>query len=158
VPPTLLGGRTTLRADYWNYIVRDTIAPLSDAAIFGDPTKFASFLVRCNAGDPAYTVKADTCKFGGGGNPIAYVLETNANLGDVKTSGIDVAVNWAAQTGFGTISLNYRGTYVLTYDFQRVPGEAFFSRRNRYFDGFPVLGYSHYLALTLEHDALTLQI
>jgi iron complex outermembrane receptor protein len=141
-------GSVTLGLDYWSYRLTDTIGTVSPNAIFGDPTTFSSYFVRCSAADPAFKPGTATCNFPGGtGDPLAYVLTNNANVGSTETAGVDLAIGWSTETPIGDVSIDYRGTYVNKYDFQRLPGAPFVSRAGVVLDGYPAIKYNHYLTL-----------
>jgi iron complex outermembrane recepter protein len=157
---SLAGGSVNLGLDYWSYRLTDTIGTVAPNAIFADATTFAAYFVRCQAADPAFTPGTLTCNFPGGtGNPIAYVLNINANVGQTETSGIDLAASWSTETSIGTLAIDYRGTYVTKYDFQRIPGTPIVSRAGVVLDGFPAIKYNHYLTLGWQKGpwATTLQ-
>jgi iron complex outermembrane receptor protein len=156
----LAGGSVKLGLDYWNYRLTDTIGTLAPNAIFGDPTTFSSYFVRCREADPAFKPGTITCNFPGStGNPIAYLLTTNANIGSTETAGVDLAVSWSTETSIGNLAIDYRGTYVNKYDFQRLPGTPFVSRAGVVLDGYPAIKYNHYLTLGWQKGpwAATLQ-
>jgi iron complex outermembrane receptor protein len=144
--------------DYWNYRLKNRIGSLVPAAIFDDPARFSSLIVRCSDADPTLRGSSSTCSFPAGGDPIAYVVQTGTNLGKTKTSGLDFLVDWTVDTRLGSIGLEYRGTYVLKYKYQRIPGEEFLSRKGRHLDGFPVIPYSHYATLSWSNDPFSVQI
>ena len=57
-----------------------------------------------------------------GGDPLADVINTNLNLGQMQTNGFDFQVNWnPATTPYGRFALGWRGTYVINYEFQKQP-------------------------------------
>ncbi len=148
-------GRGNLSVDYWNYEVTSTIGTLSPDAIFDNSEQFSSYIVRCSEADPLFRARSDGCRFPGGttGDAIAYVALNNANVGKTKTAGFDFTASWYSDTRFGNVGIGYRGTYVTKYDFQRQPGEPFFSRSGAYRDGYPVIKYNHYLTLGWERNA-----
>jgi iron complex outermembrane receptor protein len=144
----LTGGSVTLGLDYWNYRLTGTIGTLAPNAIFGDPNTFSAYFVRCRDADPAFKPGTATCNFPGGtGNPIAWLLTTNANIGSTETGGVDLAVGWSTETPIGNVAIDYRGTYVNKYDFQRLPGTPFVSRAGVVLDGYPAIKYNHFLTL-----------
>ncbi len=137
--------------DYWDYHLEQTISPLSEQAIFADPVKYADLFVRCSAVPVAERASHGACVIGGGGDPLAYIINTVENLGDTRTSGFDGTAEWTGpDAAFGRFGARYRGTYVSKYEFQREPGGQFFSRAGRYFDQFPVIRYVHFLTLSWE--------
>ncbi len=152
-------GALAIGADYWNYKLTDVIGTLSPNAIFADTTTFASYIVRCSAADRAFVASTIACTFPGGtGDPIAYTLTNNANVGAVKTAGIDVTAAWSKETQYGTFAIDYRGTYVTKYDFQRLPGTPFLSRAGVVVDGFPAIKYGHNLSLGWQKGAWALNL
>lgn len=145
--------------DYWNYHVKQTIGELSPAAIFGDPIKYADKFVRCDELDPADDTAYTNCTDFPNSRAIAYIEDRLQNLGDTKTSGFDVTLNWTGpETAVGRFGLDYRSTYIAKYEFQREPGGEFFRRAGRYFDDSAVLRYVHFLTATWVRGAWTTQV
>ena len=108
--------------DYWDYTVSTNIGLIGDTTIFNDPTKYANLFVRCQQADPARAATIGACSIPGG-NPLAYVINTNLNLGDTQTNGFDFSFNWnPGATPYGRFALGWRGTYVINYEFQKQPG------------------------------------
>ena len=147
--------------DYWDYTVSNNIGTIGDPAIFADPAKYANLFVRCSAADPARIPTIPGCNIPGG-DPLAYVLNTNLNLGDTKTSGFDIQVNWnPGATSYGRFSMNWRGTYVTKYEFQKEPGGAWFNPVGNYNIQFtddggspgPVIRFKQVLNLGWEMNA-----
>ena len=147
--------------DYWDYKVENNISTIGDPAIFGDPAKYANLFVRCSAADPARIPTIPGCNVPGG-DPLAYVINTNLNLGDTETSGIDWSINWnPSATPYGRFSLGWRGTYVTKYEFQKEPGGAWFNPVGNYNAQFtddgtspgPVFRYKQIVSLGWEMDA-----
>jgi iron complex outermembrane receptor protein len=143
-------GRPRLSVEWWHYDLTDTIGTLAGSSIFGDLARFGSYIVRCSQADPTLRAESYGCTFGGPGNPIAYVVQVNQNLGTIETAGVDLGLNWSMLTRYGTIGLSYRSTYVATYNYQLVPGGPISSRKGIYQDGFPVIPYSHFGELTWD--------
>ena len=118
--------------DYWDYTVTNNIGIIGDPAIFGDPAKYANLFVRCSAANPAFVPTIPGCNIPGG-DPLAYVINTNLNLGDTETSGIDWNINWnPATTPYGRFTLNWRGTYVTKFEFQKEPNGRWFDPVGNY--------------------------
>jgi iron complex outermembrane recepter protein len=138
-----------LGLDYWEYQVDKTVGVLASGAIFGDLGRFGSSVVRCSQVAPALFTQMG-CVAGTPGDPIAYVDQGLANIGEIKTSGIDVSLNWSHDIGPGTVSFDYRGTYVDAYEFQRFPGDPFISKLGVFVDGAPIVRYSHYATLAWD--------
>jgi iron complex outermembrane receptor protein len=92
--------RTSFGVDYFDYHVKDTIGTLGDVAVFEDPVKYADRIVRCSQVPANEQDAYEGCKTAPGvGDPIAYVLDTLDNLGDMKTSGFDVTADWVDGSG-----------------------------------------------------------
>ncbi len=79
--------------DYWDYKVTSNLGVLGETTIFGDPVKYGNLFVRCSAAPASRTATIPGCQVPGG-DPLAYIMNTNQNLGDTKTTGIDGTVTW----------------------------------------------------------------
>jgi iron complex outermembrane receptor protein len=139
----------TVGLDYWQYEIDKTVGVLASGAIFGDLDTFGSYIVRCSELAPELFTAAEFVA-GQPGDAIAYVDQGLANIGKTKTSGIDLTVGWSHDVGPGTLSLNYRGTYVDRYEFQRFEGDPFISKLGVFVDGAPIIRYSHYATLAWD--------
>jgi iron complex outermembrane receptor protein len=129
--------------DYWDYTVRDSIGTLGEQAIFGDRAKYANLFVRCSQASASERGAIDACQIPGG-DPLAYVVNTTLNLGEYRTSGVDVQVQWqGAATSYGRFSAGLRATYVATYRYQFEPGGDFYNNAGIYFNGSAVPRYKH---------------
>ena len=116
---------------------------IGETTIFADPAKYASLYVRCSQADAARRNAIGACQIPGG-DPLAYVINTFLNLGDVKTRGLDLQLNWnSAATEHGQFSIGARGTYVIKYEFQVEPNGRWFDPVGNYSAQFggPVIRY-----------------
>ena len=97
-----------LSLDYWNIEKRDVISTLGEQVIVDSPAKYnAKYIVR------------DADGF------ITNILLQKENQGRLKTSGVDVGVDYkSAPAPMGRFSVNLSGTLVLKYDRQFGPLEA----------------------------------
>lgn len=145
----------TLGVDYWNYKVDDSISAIGENVIFGDPTKYAANFVRCGMLSPEeQAALVATCGGGASPNTLAYIVNTTTNLGTYKTSGIDLQAAWqSAANDWGRFGVNYRGTYVLEYEYQLEQGGPYFDNLGNYFNGGPVARYRQTLAFTWQKAA-----
>lgn len=111
--PTFLK-RFSLSFDYFDIKVRDYISSIpasltiSQCIATGDPF-FCSLFHR----DPRTGVL-----FGEQG----YVVSTTQNTGSLKTSGVDIGVNYAVDTGIGGFSLSFIGTWLNELRTEPLPG------------------------------------
>ena len=93
---------------------------IGEQTIFADPVDYANLFVRCSQAPAARTATIGACHIPGG-DPLAYIVNTNQNLGITKTSGFDFQANWqGSATQYGTFNIGLRSTYVKNYDFQVV--------------------------------------
>ena len=79
--------------DYWDYTVSTNIGLIGDTTIFNDPTKYANCLSVVSRRTRREQRAIGACSIPGG-NPLAYVINTNLNLGDTQTNGFDFSFNW----------------------------------------------------------------
>ena len=129
--------------DYWDYKVTSNLGVLGETTIFGDPSKYGNLFVRCSAAPASRTATIPGCQIPGG-DPLAYIVNTNQNLGDTKTTGIDGTVTWNTKPQeWGTFSLGIRGTYILKYEFQVEQNGQWYNPVGNYNANFggPVLRY-----------------
>ena len=85
---------------------------------------------------------------GGGASPntLAYIKNQQLNLGNYKTSGLDFTATWqGAATDWGRFNVGYRGTYVMTYEYQLEKDAAYNDNLGNYFNGNPIARYRQLL-------------
>lgn len=88
--------------DFWWIKLANQIAEFPESAPFDNPDLYADRLVR----------KAD--------GSIDHVVTGMANLGKLKTSGVDVSLDYRLPaTAWGEFGLGLQGTYVTRYDYQQ---------------------------------------
>jgi iron complex outermembrane receptor protein len=89
--------------DFWWIHISNQIQSFPESTVFDDPDTYADRIIRNADGS------------------IANIVTGNANLGIVKTSGIDVSLDYRfPNTPFGQFGLGLQGTYVNRYDFQNI--------------------------------------
>ncbi|WP_080271839.1 TonB-dependent receptor [Pseudomonas syringae] len=92
----------SLGLDFWWIKIANQIAEFPESAVFEQPDLYPDRLVR----------KAD--------GSIDHIVTGLANLGKVKTSGVDVSVDYRfPETALGQFGTNLQGTYVTRYDYQQ---------------------------------------
>jgi iron complex outermembrane receptor protein len=108
----------TLTLDAFKIDIKDTISTV-------DPT---IALNQClDTGNPVFCslVKRDAqgSLWLSPSGPLGYVVATNANIGSVGTSGLDLGAAYAMRTGtMGSFNFNLNGTYTKTSTTENVPG------------------------------------
>lgn len=122
----------TVSLDYWSIKLRNRITQLTEQTIFGDTVKYK-----------------DLFHYSADGTTLLYVDSLTNNLGEMKTSGIDVSLLWKLpQTAYGKFSLSVDGTWVQKYEYQNERGGAFVENVGIYAAENPVFRWKHNAALT----------
>lgn len=143
--------------DYWDYYIEDSISTIGEQSIFADPVKYSSLFVRCSQADPARRQAIGACQVPGG-DPLAYIINTNQNLGDVKTTGFDISLVWnGTATEWGRFSAAARGTYITKYEFQVEPDGTWYNPVGNYNpqNGGPVLRYQQITTVNWSYQDWT---
>lgn len=122
--------------DFWWIRIANQIAEFPEAAIFADPQAYAGRIVR----------KAD--------GSIDHVVTGLANLGKVKTSGVDLSLDYRFPASrYGQFGLDLQGTYVSRYDFQQQIGGQYLDNVGD-FQGVGVIArWKHVANATWSRDA-----
>lgn len=149
----------TLGLDYWNYEVSDSIGVTGENEIMGDQAKYSNLIIRCSQVSAAEKPTLDNCRNNTSGDPIAYFINTQLNLGTYKTSGIDITGTWqSAATDVGRFNIGYKGTYVLNYEYQLAQGGPYNNNLGVYFNGNPVARYRQLLQFGWQYSAWSAQL
>ena len=132
----------SLSIDYWNIGVKDVISTLGEQIIVDNPDKYnGSYITRDSGGF------------------ISNLLLKKENQGRLKTSGIDLGVDWKGiATQVGRFSAGINGTLVLKYDRQFGPREPFRSNLGVFLNDQVIQKWRHRLSFgwNLGPVALTL--
>ncbi len=138
----------TFSMDYWNINLKERINAIDQVAIIADPVTYAGLYVRCGALSPA--VQANLQRCGGGNlnsNAIAYLITTLGNLGQIKTSGVDLSAGYTmALGGMGSLGLDWNGTWVRSYKYQNSPTDVLKENVGIFVDSSPVFRWQHSLS------------
>lgn len=136
--------------DVWSMKIKNLVGGLPEQEIFGSSSRYASRFVRCGqlpAGPDSTRLDrtdADVCENFPSFDPIAYIDAPTENLGELHTSGLDIALSWRAEVaGMGRFSASLDGTYVTKYDYQRELGGRFINAVGRYSDNSPIFRWQH---------------
>ena len=139
--------------DFWQIKIKSQISSLPEQAIFGDPVKYAGKFTRCSqipasgAGITRDAIDACTGFPGIGFDPIAFIDATTENLGELKTSGIDLSADWrSGATEYGNFGVNLDATIVTKYEYQRFKDGPFIDALGAYSDNAPVFRWQHVLS------------
>ena len=138
--------------DYWSYYIKNSISTVGEQSVFADPVKYANLYVRCSQAPAARQQSIGACQTPGG-DPLAYILDTNQNLGDVQTNGVDLQANWnSGATAMGRFGVSLRGTYVNKYIFQVEPQGTWYNPNGSYSPQFggPVIRYQQIIGTTWD--------
>jgi iron complex outermembrane receptor protein len=104
-----------LSLDYYNIRFRDSIGQLPQNAIFTNPAKYADLFVRNADGS------------------LAYVKNTVMNLGDLRTSGVDVGFSYGfPRQAAGDFKIGLDGTYVNQFENQNEKDGVWISNLGRF--------------------------
>ncbi len=129
--------QVTVSVDYWNIHITDTISPLSEATIFGDPAKYIG-LFNYNAS----------------GTALNYAADHMQNLGDKKTDGFDFSAIWRLpKTDLGNFLVSMDGTYVDRYEYQNYKGGPWTQNVGTFADNGPVFRWKHNLEFQWSEGA-----
>lgn len=108
--------------DYYKILVKNSIQALEDDTIYANPSLFASDYVLNSSGTltpapeantqcPQYT--APTC---------GYIIAKKQNTGGIRTSGLDLSVQYLLRTPIGAFHADLEGTAITQYLFQEYSG------------------------------------
>jgi iron complex outermembrane receptor protein len=131
----------TVGLDFWWIRLKNSIAAFPETAIFGDPTKYANRFHR--APDGSLTPDGD--------DP-GYIVTTLDNLGETHTNGIDVSANYRYRLGGGdNVSVNFLGTYVDKFEYQREIDGPYFQNVGAFVDAGVIFRWKH--SITVAYNA-----
>ncbi|QOL48965.1 TonB-dependent receptor plug domain-containing protein [Massilia litorea] len=105
----------TVSVDWYDIRVRNSIGVLAQNAIFTNTAKYADLFVRNPDGS------------------LAYVKDTTDNLGDLRTSGIDLGLQYKLpRNPLGDFRVGLEGTYVTRFQTQNEKGGEWISNLGRF--------------------------
>ena len=126
----------TVGIDAWDVNLRDTLGSLSETAIFADPEKYRSLFFVYDA--PL---------------PTLGVLQENLNLGDSRTSGLDLDARLRFDTPIGALQTQLLGTWTLRHRYQLERGGDWYSNLGQYNDGAVTFRFQGQIVTTLKQGA-----
>lgn len=142
-----------MTVDYWNVRLNSKIDPFPEQTVFADPAKYADRFVRCGQVSAAEAANLSRCDLAGS-NAIAYITTLTDNLGNVRTDGLDFTAAWQTETALGRVTVNYDGTYVNSYKYQREPGGEYIQNAGKYSDASPIIRWKHTVNTTLAKGSM----
>ena len=121
--------------DLWWIKLKASIGVLSDDTIFKNPGKYGFLFHR--AVDGSLATDGSQCNTVADPGPACgYVTDTSLNLGEVRTSGVDLSAAYRLRAGsMGNFTFAFNGTYVNKYEYQNEEGGPFFQAVGRYEGG-----------------------
>lgn len=148
--------------DYWNTEITNQIGALPETAIFGAPSAYANKFVRCSQLTPAQRIAlVSTCGGQNAVDPLAFIVTTTENLGDLKASGIDVNVTYRYNAGdMGRFTLNWNGSYLTKWESQLIKNGDFYDANGNYSAelNFPAFRWQHVLQLGWQYNAYSVNL
>ncbi|MDY0746801.1 TonB-dependent receptor [Paucibacter sp. R3-3] len=133
--------------DYYHVTISDQITTLTTSTIYKNYNTFSN-LYHPNASGSLSIAGDHSCDAGISAPTCGYILRTIQNSGGVKTSGVDISVNYTLNTSYGRFRTGLEGTWTTQYKLQAYEGAAWQSIRNDYSAGYlPVLGWQDLLTL-----------
>jgi iron complex outermembrane receptor protein len=133
----------SLDVDYWQINKRNVIGTLDPAAVFADFERYAQTNIVRGPVDPGFPALP---------GPIETVLLNEQNLGDLRTSGVDVGAHWStAIPRIGAFAFGFDGSYVLKWD-EQLDGIHYTSTLGRKVAAIngPVPRWKHHASLNWE--------
>jgi outer membrane receptor protein involved in Fe transport len=100
--------------DYWDIELEDAIGAI-DAELIVEQCGKTGQAVFC---DNVQRTPGSASLWIGSGQVVA----TNTNLGNIHYEGVDLSANYDMEIGGGTLSTSLIGTYMLTKEFDNIPG------------------------------------
>lgn len=135
----------SLDVDYWKINKRDVIGTLDPAVVFADFDRYSQTTIVRGPVDPAFPALP---------GPIETVLLNEQNLGDLRTSGVDVGAHWSATIPrIGAFAFGFDGSYVLRWDEQLdgIHDTSTLGRKVAAING-PVPRWKHHASLNWERS------
>jgi iron complex outermembrane recepter protein len=136
----------SLAVDYWKIAKHNLIGALFPETIFDNFALYAPTNIVRGPVDPQYPNLP---------GPISNVILTNQNLGNLKTSGIDIDIAWRGRaTRIGRFSFALNGTYITEWKMQPdgFTYESAVGRNAASVPG-PFPRWKHYAALDWQYGA-----
>jgi len=139
------GRGLSLTVDYWKIDKRDVIGTLDPAMVFADFDRYAQTNIVRGPVEPGFPALP---------GPIETVLLNEQNLGDLRTSGVDVGAHWTTTLPrVGAWAFGLDGSYVARWDEQLdgIHNTSTLGRKVAAING-PVPRWKHHASLDWERS------
>lgn len=141
----------TLSADLWWLRLRNEIDTLAEDAVFDDPQRWSSRIVRCSRLDAVARADVPACLNAAAIDRIAFVDLPLENLRQVRTHGVDVSLaTQPLRSAIGKWALRFEATYVMRHEQQPLSGGEWAQGVGRYADDVPIFRWQHLAQLDWE--------
>ena len=108
--------------DYFRILLKNTIGRVPAQAIYGDPNSFPNLIVTNNAGTLTGSIAEATDCHPYTAPTCGYIILTSNNTGQIATNGLDISVQYAQHTGFGTFREDLEATMITEFLDQQYTG------------------------------------
>jgi iron complex outermembrane receptor protein len=137
-----LGRQANISIDYWNIKKKDVISTLGEQVIIENPAAYNGKYIE-----------RDSDGF------ITNILLAKENQGRLKTSGIDLGAEWRGASGdWGRFAVSLSGTYILNYDRQYGPQEAYRSNLDVFLNDQVIQRWRHRVNLDWSAGPISLTL
>ena len=135
-------GGFSVGLDFWKINKAQVIGTLAEETLFQNFARFEATNIVRGPVDPAFPNLP---------GPIQTVLQTNQNLGNLRTSGVDLDLVYRfPRSSVGRFSFNLNGTYVHDWR-QQLDGVNYTSNLGLYVNGSAVQRWRHSLSLNWDN-------
>lgn len=143
----------TASVDLWAIKVENLIGSIAEETLF-DAKNFAIFQQYFHFLQPGNILPLNTraCQDGPTSSTCGYVDERTQNLGGVKTSGVDLGLQYQTTTSFGRIGLEAQSTFVSKYEYQDYDQGPWNKKLGIYSGSGPVFKWQHHLSGSWSKD------
>ena len=135
--------------DYYRILLKAPIGTIPYTAIYANPTAFASDYVLNSVGSLTESINLGAQCTPYTVSSCGYVLQEATNTGFITTDGVDLSINYAQHTPFGTFDEDFEGTAITQYHLQEYTGGPVLNLVGWYNSGNqPALRWQHTLRVT----------
>ncbi|MBI3349484.1 MAG: TonB-dependent receptor [Burkholderiales bacterium] len=133
--------------DFWSIRVKDLIGSISEKTLFGDYQTFQQYFHFVQPGN-ILPQSTRACQDGPTAPTCGYVDERQQNLGGIKTSGLDLGLQYQLTTAVGRFGFEAQSTYVNKYEYQDYKDGPWNKKVGIFSGDGPVFKWKHNLSST----------